>query len=242
MINDTLPCKQEVFGSLAAYVMQDDVLYSSFTPREALTFAARLKLPGTNKEQDEYIAKQREIMAMDAGRRASQQEYVDTIMLGVDALSLQQAALEKLQEMIPALKDLRLPDDRERILDIVSTYQDYLTIQDKIKVAQDRVQEKQKFLLENEEDYQDLQKKGFDNLDLYEMKRVDEYNNAILELADRKRNLQSLNKEELKLIQTLGISRAEIDKRKKAEEEEKQRKKASESKRQIVLRNRTAYV
>ncbi len=55
MINDTLPCKQDVFGSLAAYVMQDDVLYSSFTPREALTFAARLKLPGTNKEQDERV-------------------------------------------------------------------------------------------------------------------------------------------------------------------------------------------
>ncbi len=55
MINDTVPCKQNVFGSLAAYVMQDDILYQSFTPREALIFAARLKLPGTHKEQDARV-------------------------------------------------------------------------------------------------------------------------------------------------------------------------------------------
>jgi ABC-type multidrug transport system ATPase subunit len=29
---------------LAGYVMQDDILFADFTPREALTFAARLKL------------------------------------------------------------------------------------------------------------------------------------------------------------------------------------------------------
>lgn len=46
MINDTMPLNQKVFGNIAAYVMQDDVLFQSFTPREALTFAARLKLGG----------------------------------------------------------------------------------------------------------------------------------------------------------------------------------------------------
>ena len=46
-INDQLKLTQDVFGSLAAYVMQDDVLYDSFTPLEALTFAARLKLGGS---------------------------------------------------------------------------------------------------------------------------------------------------------------------------------------------------
>ena len=46
MVNDTVPLKQDVFGNFGAYVMQDDVLYKDFTPKEALTFAARLKLGG----------------------------------------------------------------------------------------------------------------------------------------------------------------------------------------------------
>lgn len=47
MVNDTMKITQELFGSIAGYVMQDDVLFMHFTPREALTFAARLKLKGT---------------------------------------------------------------------------------------------------------------------------------------------------------------------------------------------------
>ena len=55
-INDSIKLSQGVFGSLAAYVMQDDVLYDSFTPQEALTFAAWLKLGNNIKEQDERVA------------------------------------------------------------------------------------------------------------------------------------------------------------------------------------------
>lgn len=44
-----------MFGTLAAYVMQDDVLYQDYTPREALRFAARLKLPGSDQEQDARV-------------------------------------------------------------------------------------------------------------------------------------------------------------------------------------------
>lgn len=44
MLNDTLPFSPQIFAKVGAYVMQDDVLYRHFTPREAITFAARLKL------------------------------------------------------------------------------------------------------------------------------------------------------------------------------------------------------
>lgn len=55
MVNDSIPLTQKVFGNFAAYVMQDDVLFQSFTPREALTFAARLKLGGTQAFQDQRV-------------------------------------------------------------------------------------------------------------------------------------------------------------------------------------------
>lgn len=42
--NDGLNCDAEAFAKYAAYVMQDDILFSYFTVTEALTFAARLKL------------------------------------------------------------------------------------------------------------------------------------------------------------------------------------------------------
>jgi ABC-type multidrug transport system ATPase subunit len=43
-INDTLRVNDDNFGKVSGYVMQDDILYMHFTPREALTFAANLKL------------------------------------------------------------------------------------------------------------------------------------------------------------------------------------------------------
>ena len=44
-INEKIEFNNSNFGSFAAYVMQDDVLFDIFTPKEALTFAARLRLP-----------------------------------------------------------------------------------------------------------------------------------------------------------------------------------------------------
>ena len=58
MINDKLPLNIDTFSKIGGYVMQDDQLFSFFTPKEALTFAARLKLyKVSKKEQDERIEK-----------------------------------------------------------------------------------------------------------------------------------------------------------------------------------------
>jgi ABC-type multidrug transport system ATPase subunit len=46
-LNKKLVPDTEKYSNYMAYVMQDDILFQSFTPREALTFAARLKLGGT---------------------------------------------------------------------------------------------------------------------------------------------------------------------------------------------------
>ena len=46
-----------MFGRFANYVMQDDIIFRYFTVREALTFAARLKLKVSEQEQDSRINK-----------------------------------------------------------------------------------------------------------------------------------------------------------------------------------------
>ncbi len=52
VFNDEIPLDQVTFARYAAYVMQDDILFSHFTVKEALTFAARLKLTTPIPEQD----------------------------------------------------------------------------------------------------------------------------------------------------------------------------------------------
>ena len=52
-INDTMRVDDSNFGLLSAYVMQDDILFAHFTVREALRFAADMKLAHKSDEEKE---------------------------------------------------------------------------------------------------------------------------------------------------------------------------------------------
>jgi ATP-binding cassette, subfamily G (WHITE), eye pigment precursor transporter len=54
-VNDEQELNLDVFGKIGSYVMQDDVVFEYFTVREALIFAARLKLGVSEEEQDERV-------------------------------------------------------------------------------------------------------------------------------------------------------------------------------------------
>ncbi len=53
--NDKYDLDQGLFANYASYVMQDDVVFAYFTVKEALTFAARLKLRCSEEEQDTRV-------------------------------------------------------------------------------------------------------------------------------------------------------------------------------------------
>jgi len=55
LFNDEIPVNKHTFSKYAAYVQQEDILFARFTVREALTFAARLKLTIPHEEQDARV-------------------------------------------------------------------------------------------------------------------------------------------------------------------------------------------
>lgn len=57
LLNDQANITQKLFGNYGAYVMQDDTIFEYFTVREALTFAARLKLQLSIEDQDKRVNK-----------------------------------------------------------------------------------------------------------------------------------------------------------------------------------------
>ncbi|CDW79863.1 abc transporter family protein [Stylonychia lemnae] len=57
IINDRKELDSRSFSKLGAYVMQDDIIFDFFTPKEALRFACRLKLKVDKATQDQLILK-----------------------------------------------------------------------------------------------------------------------------------------------------------------------------------------
>ena len=55
-LNDVIPLDSKSFSKFGAYVMQDDMLFEYFTVKEALKFAANLKLTLTDKEKECRVA------------------------------------------------------------------------------------------------------------------------------------------------------------------------------------------
>ena len=54
-LNDAVNLDSDVFSRFGAYVMQDDMLFEYFTIREALEFAAKLKLSVGPEERKERV-------------------------------------------------------------------------------------------------------------------------------------------------------------------------------------------
>jgi ABC-type multidrug transport system ATPase subunit len=59
-INDSIEVEQKTFGNYGSYVMQDDVLFETFTCYECLFFAAKLRL---NRTMDIILERIEEVIA-----------------------------------------------------------------------------------------------------------------------------------------------------------------------------------
>lgn len=56
-VNKEEPLTRELFGKIAAYVMQDDVLLEMLTPYECLMFSAKLRLTCSDEEKRRRVEK-----------------------------------------------------------------------------------------------------------------------------------------------------------------------------------------
>eukprot|EP00826_Nyctotherus_ovalis_P024140 TRINITY_DN1869_c0_g1_i11.p1 TRINITY_DN1869_c0_g1~~TRINITY_DN1869_c0_g1_i11.p1 ORF type:complete len:272 (-),score=38.41 TRINITY_DN1869_c0_g1_i11:1259-2074(-) len=56
-VNNRVPLSCSLFGRVAAYVMQDDVLLETLTPYECLKFSANLRLPYGPEEKERAVLK-----------------------------------------------------------------------------------------------------------------------------------------------------------------------------------------
>jgi ABC-type multidrug transport system ATPase subunit len=56
-VNNRVQLSRSLFGRIAAYVMQDDVLLETLTPYESLKFSANLRLPYSTEEKERAVLK-----------------------------------------------------------------------------------------------------------------------------------------------------------------------------------------
>lgn len=56
-INNGQELTRDLFGKIGAYVMQDDVLLETLTPKECLTFSANMRLQCSQEEKDAKVKK-----------------------------------------------------------------------------------------------------------------------------------------------------------------------------------------
>lgn len=56
-VNGNVALTRDLFGKVAAYVMQDDVLLETLTPYECFKFAANLRLSCSEEEKEEAVVK-----------------------------------------------------------------------------------------------------------------------------------------------------------------------------------------
>ena len=77
LINDTTPVIQKDFGKYGAYVMQDDILFSTLTCRECLVFAGWLRV---NKAED-LIQKWVDVLIEELGLQNCKDTFVGNAMI-----------------------------------------------------------------------------------------------------------------------------------------------------------------
>ena len=77
LINDKLKVDDNNFGKISGYVMQDDILFAYFTPREALQFAANMKLAHLSEQEREARINS---LINDLGLKNSQNTQIGSVM------------------------------------------------------------------------------------------------------------------------------------------------------------------
>jgi hypothetical protein len=160
----------------------------------------------TNTKLEKQLELQRELQANAETRRASQQEYIDTILLGIDSVIERQVALEKLADVVPILKGLDVEKDKAKIESLLGQYNDLLDGQEAIASKTKEVNELSKELLDTQNDA--IGGKG-----------TVAYANKEQALFQAKRELASLQSKELTLLSSLKLTQAEFDAAKKAAED-----------------------